>query len=142
MINAHAHYAINTYIKQSLSRPRTVREFGLPDGASEALANTAAYVPYPVTETTDTATDEMTASYGVVGMIPSTGVLSNLGSNLSNLGSNGALHSDKADNIYGYVPANATGCESPIPPMPHPSEAYAQYDFEEEVRNRSISTRN
>ncbi|KAI1281929.1 BTB/POZ domain-containing protein 7 [Halotydeus destructor] len=52
---------------------RAVREFGLPDAALEALANSASYIPYPQTETTDTCTDEMTASYGIVGMMPSSG---------------------------------------------------------------------
>lgn len=106
---------------------RVVREFGLPDGACEVLHNTANYVQYPATETTDTATDDMTASYGVTGMVPSSGVL-------SNLGSNGALASDK-DGIYAY-PQECRRLEandSPIPPMPHPSEAYGHYDFEEEV---------
>lgn len=111
---------------------RVVREFGLPDGATEVLHNTASYVPYPATETTDTATDEMTASYGITGMVPSSGVL-------SNLGSNGALASDK-DNIYSYpAELRMEACESPIPPMPHPSEAYGHYDFEEEVRTRAYS---
>ena len=73
---------------------RVVREFGLPDAAAEVLHNTASYVPYPATETTESANDDTTtASYGIVGMAPSSGVL-------SNVGSNGALQSEK--DIYCY----------------------------------------
>lgn len=111
---------------------RVVREFGLPDIATEVLHNTASYVPYPATETTETATDDqMTNTYGIVGMVPSSGVL-------SNLGSNGALASDK-ENIY-CCPSELQAVEtvasdSPIPPpLPPIDTSYlTQYAFDEEV---------
>lgn len=113
---------------------RVVREFGLPDIATEVLHNTASYVPYPATETTETATDDqMTNTYGIVGMVPSSGVL-------SNLGSNGALASDK-ENIY-CCPSELQAVEtvasdSPIPPpLPPIDTSYlTQYAFDEEVCN-------
>ncbi|RWS27203.1 BTB/POZ domain-containing protein 7-like isoform X1 [Leptotrombidium deliense] len=61
-----------------LIQMRVVREFGLPDAAIEVLSNDQNYIPYPSTESTS---DEMTATYDFAGMIPSSGVLSNLGSN-------------------------------------------------------------
>ena len=112
---------------------RVVREFGLPDSAAQVLHDTASYIPYPATET-ESATDEMTASYGITGMAPSSGVL-------SNIGSNGALQSDK--DIYGTYPCHgiipaASECEieqppSPIPPpMPPMSDLYLTYSFEDD----------
>ena len=113
---------------------RVVREFGLPDVATEVLHNTASYVPYPATETTETATDDqMTNTYGIVGMVPSSGVLSNLGSN----GALAAL-SDK-ENIYccpSELPLDTVASDSPIPPpLPPIDTGYLnQYAFDEEVR--------
>lgn len=111
---------------------RVVREFGLPDVATEVLRNTASYVPYPATETTETATDDqMTNTYGIVGMVPSSGVL-------SNLGSNGALASDK-ENIYccpsELQAVDTVESDSPIPPpLPPIDTSYlSQYAFDEEV---------
>ena len=140
---------------------RVVREFGLPDAAAEVLHNTASYVPYPATETTESANDDTTtASYGVVGMAPSSGVL-------SNVGSNGALQSEKE--IYCYpsdVRSSRSGdrpakhhpqmhhhhphsvhhqslpSSSPIPPPIPPvtagctnaaSDSFLQFSFEDEV---------
>lgn len=111
---------------------RVVREFGLPDVATEVLHNTASYVPYPATETTETATDDqMTNTYGIVGMVPSSGVL-------SNLGSNGALASEK-ENIYcspsEFQAVETVASDSPIPPpLPPIDTSYlSQYAFDEEV---------
>lgn len=112
---------------------RVVREFGLPDSAAEVLHNTASYIPYPATET-ESATDEMTASYGITGMAPSSGVL-------SNIGSNGALQSDK--DIYSTYPGHEvipepSECDieqppSPIPPpIPPMSDVYLTYSFEDD----------
>lgn len=139
---------------------RVVREFGLPDAAAEVLHNTASYVPYPATETTESANDDTTtASYGVVGMAPSSGVL-------SNVGSNGALQSDKdiycypsdvrstrsTDRPASHHPAHphhphsahhqSLPSSSPIPPPIPPitagctnaaSDSFLQFSFEDEV---------
>lgn len=109
---------------------RVVREFGLPDAATEVLHNTASYIPYPATETTESAADDTTASYGIIGMVPSSGVL-------SNVGSNGALQSDK--DIYCYPaelshPNDPSPNHSPIPPpLPPHNDSYLNYSFEDEV---------
>lgn len=97
---------------------RVIREFGLPDAASDVLHSTGNYIPYPSTETT-TNSDELNSSYGATGMIPSSGVL-------SNLGSNGALASDKDYNFAGDVRLET---QSPVTAMA-PSESYYSYDSE------------
>lgn len=117
---------------------RIVREFGLPDSTVDVLhATTASFMPYPATDITDTCTttDEMTASYGITGMIASSGVL-------SNLGSNGALASDK-DNIYCYPSElqqmdpcpDASQMSVPPPPMPPPADSYHSHfsHYDEDV---------
>ena len=122
---------------------RVAREFGFPDSAADVLhATTASFIPYSATEITDTCTttDEMTTSYGIVGMVPSSGVL-------SNLGSNGALASDK-DNIYCYPnelqPMDPTDANLSVPPPPMPPVAdsyrshYGHYDEDVSLRKRIL----
>ncbi|RWS15828.1 BTB/POZ domain-containing protein 7-like protein [Dinothrombium tinctorium] len=72
---------------------RVVREFGLPDAAIEVLSNDHSYVPY---STTDTTSDDLTTSYDFSGILPSSGAL-------SNLGSNGAGVSDKDPYSFGII---------------------------------------
>jgi hypothetical protein len=100
-------------------RLRVSREFSLPDSAVVVLVNTCSYVPYAATETTDNDEDEGEEEdvYDVANgnnininnsssqnMAPSSGVLSCLGSNVSELQG----HQD----IYGSVPS--------VPPLPVP----------------------